>query len=94
MHYSFNDMKKLINYNGHYKGNLLKVLEYLDPNGSSSFNNWVDTGRVISTNRQCVCKMDIEHVHSVKHKVTGDTLDIGSSCIGKFSPQMKKEVSY
>jgi hypothetical protein len=92
-HYTYLDMKDVIDYGSDYNKNLRMVLAYLDPDHTDSYDNWEDMDQAISTDARCVCKMEIVHVHGVRHTITGNTLDIGSSCIGKFSPQMKKDAN-
>jgi len=92
-HYGYEDMVMLIEYSGNHSENLKLVLGHLDPDGSSNYDNWEDLGALEKKTTRCCCAVEIENVHSVRHKVTGDTLDIGSSCIGKFSEKMKKDAN-
>ena len=41
MEFTYNDLVDKIPYTGNFNADLLKVLAYLDPNKSSSYNNWV-----------------------------------------------------
>jgi hypothetical protein len=89
-HYSYVDLKDVIDFEaGRYNENLRKVLAYLDPNGSDSYDNWIDEDSVYESNNNCCCSKEIKHTHGIKHKLTGDTLDIGSQCIFKFSGDIK-----
>ena len=89
-HYTFQGLIDKVLYTNDKHENLKRVLEFLDPDDSRSYDNWEDEGLAYRAALNCVCSMEIHDIHGVRHKTTGDTLDIGSSCIGKFSPEIKK----
>ena len=92
VHYTYNDLVTKIDYIGNdFNNNLRKVLVYLDPKGSDSYKNWDICKEGTYPSGHCVCSKEIHHIHCIKHILTGDTLDIGSSCIGKFSKDWETE---
>ena len=75
-------------------GNLKRAMAWVDPNHSERFDNWdIDEtfGRRDKENYMpgCVCGHDILYEFRIKHKTTGDTMEIGSHCIDRFSDEMK-----
>jgi hypothetical protein len=73
--------------------NLKMALAFADPDGSDAYDNWDDTSTLRDmkdTTSACCCgNTSIRYVSTIKHKKTQDTMEIGSKCIGKFSPKMK-----
>ena len=95
MEFTYADLQDKIDYTGNYNADLLKVLAYLDPNKSSSYNNWAlvpdDRGTVATT--KCVCGHYIQNQFRAYHSVTKDCILVGSDCIGKFSNDSRLKVN-
>ena len=74
--------------------NLKRAIAWVDPNNSESFDNW-DICEIFGEHDKteceegCVCGHDIRYEFRIKHKMTGDTMEIGSHCINRFSNEMK-----
>lgn len=92
-HYTYGVLSELIEYDGTYKKNLLKALAYVDPYDSPGYSNWEDMEIITEGTASCCCGKDIFYAHTIQHKVTLDTLTIGSTCIGKFSDEIKKQAN-
>ena len=95
MEFTYNDLVDKIPYTGNFNADLLKVLAYLDPNKSSSYNNWVlvpDTSKSSATIK-CVCGHAIVNQFRAYHSVTKDCIVVGSDCIGKFSNDSRLKVN-
>ena len=87
MEFTYNDLSDKIDYSGNFNVDLLKVLAYLDPNKSSSYDNWslVPDNSKTSATIKCVCGHAIVNQFRAYHSVTKDCIVLGSDCIGKFS---------
>lgn len=77
---------------GDYHQNLKRVLKYLDPDKSSSYDNWVLRADYPQSTGNCVCSHEIGVSYVAQHITTGDAIEIGSACIRKFSDKIKKSV--
>lgn len=97
VHYTYNDIINL-NIDGYtdhgYNENLKLVLKWFDPDKSSSYDNWIDILEYKNEINKCVCGHDIEIVFRIQHITLNITLDIGSSCISKFSENIKKKIDH
>jgi hypothetical protein len=95
MHYTYSFLVKKIKYSKSHSENLLRVLAYVDPDGSRDLSNWElvqyvkDHGEYDGSGEKCVCSHTIRWENRVRHKTTLDTLEIGNVCIQKFFPDMK-----
>jgi len=92
-HYYYKNLKSKIKYGGSAHENLRQVLMYVDPQKIVNYKNWEDTGMAFEDKNylsRCCCDHKIRYIHIVKHKKTGDTLEIGTTCIKKFRPDDEK----
>jgi len=86
LHHTFQSLSAVVKYKkGDYHGNLIKALEYIDPNGSSDICMWTVIGVDSDKDTKCCCSHAIKNVFTIKHNITGDTMEIGSKCIKQFS---------
>ena len=95
MEFTYNDLVDKVPYSGNFNVDLLKVLAYLDPNKSSSYDNWalVPQNRETSTTTKCVCGHYIQNQFKAYHMITKDCIIIGSDCMGKFSNDSRLKVN-
>jgi len=95
-HYYHKNLKSKITYGGSYHENLQKVLRYVDPQKIVNYKNWEDTQMTFrdkTRTARCCCNHEVMYIHIVRHKKTGDTLEIGTTCINKFHPDDKKAIA-
>ena len=99
VNYTYDDLAAILPYTGDLFSNLKMVLAHLDPDGSVDFTNWklVAVRDLSQTNEtypcdKCICSHHIEDKFTAKHRTTGDTIIIGSTCVGRFSGKLKIEV--
>ena len=99
VNYTYDDLAAILPYTGDLFSNLKMVLGHLDPDGSVDFTNWklVAVRDLSQTNEtypcdKCICSHHIEDKFTAKHRTTGDTIIIGSTCVGRFSGKLKIEV--
>ena len=65
--FTYNDLVDKVPYTGNYNADLLKVLSYLDPNKSSSYNNWFWCLKIGKPSQQqnayadTILKISLEH---------------------------------
>ena len=95
MDFTFEDLQDKIDYTGNYHTDLMKVLSYLDPNKSSSYDNWalVPEHNGLSETGNCVCGHKIQNQFKAHHMITKDCIIIGSDCMGKFSAKDRIKVN-
>jgi hypothetical protein len=69
------------------------LLKHIDPNGSSSYNNFIwypmETNK-LSHLTKCCCSHDILNEFQAEHITTHDKIILGSSCIELFNADYKK----
>ena len=82
---TFANLREKVAYTGNCHTNLLKVLAYLDPNSSSSYDNWELISEQSKQASHCVCNHIISKGFLAIHKRTKETIIVGSDCVGKFS---------
>lgn len=74
--------------------NLKRALAWVDPNNSQSFDNWdIEIFMIDKKDYEegCVCGHTIRYEHRIRHKEIGDTMEIGSHCIDRFSDEIKRK---
>ena len=76
MEFTYNDLSDKIDYSGNFNVDLLKVLAYLDPNKSSSYDNWslVPDNSKSSATIKCVCGHAIVNQFRAYHMITKDCM--------------------
>ena len=88
--YTYDMLVGLLEYSGDCNTNLRLVLAYLDPDNSDSYDNWLLLGPVAEEFEiNCACSHEIQNNFKIIHKTTGDMVIIGSSCVSKFSTEMR-----
>ena len=94
MIYTYNDAKQIEGYiDGRYHENMMLLLRHIDPNGSSSYKNFIwyaGATNELSQINKCCCSHDIIHEHQAEHIITHDRIILGSRCIELFNPDYKK----
>ena len=89
MHYTLEILQTKIKYGQKYKKNLEKAIKYIAPDNKCNFDDWDCVGREIDHEdydyEGCCCGHTIRYEFRIKHIVSGDTMEIGSQCIGYFN---------
>ena len=95
-HYLYHELEVLgVKYTKNNHIDLKLSIEFVDPDNSDNYTNWKidDKWGMIkhSDGMKCSCGHYIEDEFRIVHKKTKETLSIGSVCIDKFLPHLKKE---
>lgn len=89
-HYKLAELKTVLPYTSNHYENLKLALKHLEPSGELLVDNWTADDNAFQHDHEtysyegCCCGHKIRYEYHIKHIITGDTLEVGSRCIGKL----------